>query len=59
MKYTAVIPEKARVRNIVASLESLLGQLNKAEKLDLRVTGFRINKQARSIEIETEEMSDE
>ncbi|MBN6186425.1 hypothetical protein [Aneurinibacillus sp. REN35] len=59
MKHAVVIPERAKVRHIVVSLESLLGQLNKAEQLDLRITGLRINGQARAIEVETEEMPDE
>jgi hypothetical protein len=58
MKHFAVIPEKAQVRNIVASLQSLVDQLNKADQLDLRITGLRINGQARTIEVETEEMPD-
>ncbi|AMA72750.1 hypothetical protein ACKE5C_11260 [Aneurinibacillus thermoaerophilus] len=59
MKYFVLIPDKAKVRNMVCCLQSLLSQMNRTENLDKTVTGIRINKQTRAIEIEVEDEPDE
>lgn len=59
MKYVVLIPAKPTVRNMVCCLQSLLNQLNKADKLDMAITGLRINTKTRAIEITTEEESDD
>ncbi|GEN35224.1 MULTISPECIES: hypothetical protein [Aneurinibacillus] len=59
MKYRVLIPDKPTVRNMVCCLQSLLSRMNRTENLDKAVTGIRINKQTRAIEIEMEDETEE
>jgi hypothetical protein len=59
MKYRVLIPDKPKVRNMVCCLQSLLSQMDHVENLNKAVTGIRINKQTRAIEIEVEDEPDE
>lgn len=54
-----LFPEKARAIDLAVSLQSLANQLMRAGVQQRRITGIRLNKKEKAIEVELEEKPDE